>query len=85
MTFLLLTTLLAQEASLSFRNAAEEAGVARALTYGGVGEKRYILETTGTGAAFLDYDGDGRMDFLALNGRNSDRGPLQLITLESEG
>jgi hypothetical protein len=31
----------------------------------------------------LDYDGDGRMDFLALNGRNSDRGPVQLITLES--
>jgi hypothetical protein len=33
----------------------------------------------------LDYDGNGRMDFLALNGRNSDRGPVQLITLESEG
>jgi len=29
----------------------------------------------------LDYDGDGRTDFLALNGRNSERGPVQLITL----
>ena len=31
----------------------------------------------------LDYDTDGRTDFLALNGRNSVRGPVQLITLES--
>lgn len=31
----------------------------------------------------LDYDTDGRTDFLALNGRNSIRGPLQLITLRS--
>ena len=29
----------------------------------------------------LDYDMDGRTDFLALNGRNSERGPVQLITL----
>ena len=29
----------------------------------------------------LDYDSDGRTDFLALNGRNSERGPVQLITL----
>lgn len=31
----------------------------------------------------LDYDSDGRADFLALNGRNSERGPVQLITLEA--
>ena len=31
----------------------------------------------------LDYDNDGRTDFLALNGRNSVKGPVQLITLES--
>jgi hypothetical protein len=44
--------LLAQEVSPRFRNVAEEAGVARLLTYGGVGEKRYILETTGPGPHF---------------------------------
>ncbi len=32
----------------------------------------------------LDYDSDGRADFLALNGRNSQRGPVQLITLEAK-
>lgn len=31
----------------------------------------------------LDYDTDGRADFLALNGRNSAKGPVQLITLEA--
>lgn len=31
----------------------------------------------------LDYNADGRTDFLALNGRNSERGPVQLVTLVS--
>ena len=30
--------------------------------------KEFILETTGTGAAFLDYDGDGDQDLFLANG-----------------
>ena len=30
---------------------------------------KYMLETMGSGCAFLDYDNDGRLDILLLNGR----------------
>jgi hypothetical protein len=30
----------------------------------------------------IDYDGDGRMDFLTLNGLGPGEGPIQLVTLE---
>src|SRR5206468_10856883 len=36
--------------------------------YGGVDHKRFIIETNGAGVAFLDYDNDGWIDALVLNG-----------------
>jgi hypothetical protein len=36
--------------------------------YGGIEQKRYILETNGCGVAFIDYDNDGWMDALLLSG-----------------
>jgi hypothetical protein len=36
--------------------------------YGGVDSKKYILEATGCGCAFIDYDNDGWMDIFLLSG-----------------
>ncbi len=39
---------------------------------GGADTKQYIIETTGSGVAVLDYDHDGWQDILLLNGRTLD-------------
>jgi hypothetical protein len=39
----------------------------------GSSEKRWIPEANGSGAAWLDYDNDGRMDLLIVNGGSMDR------------
>jgi len=38
------------------------------VVYGGVESKKYILEATGCGCAFLDYDNDGWIDIFLLSG-----------------
>lgn len=53
---------------VSFVDVAERAGLAEASMYGGVERKKYIIETNGCGVAFFDYDRDGWMDVLLLNG-----------------
>ena len=40
----------------SFREVAREAGLDAVTVFGGKDVNRYLLETTGCGAAFLDYD-----------------------------
>jgi len=42
-----------------FQDVAAQAGLKAPIVYGGVNQKSYILEATGCGAAFLDFDNDG--------------------------
>jgi enediyne biosynthesis protein E4 len=52
----------------SFVNVAREAGLDAVTVYGGAASNKYLLETTGTGVAAIDYDGDGRLDLFFVNG-----------------
>ena len=59
----------AQDAlGFSFTNIAREAGLVAATVYGGKETNKYLLETTGCGAAVLDYDEDGWLDIFLVNG-----------------
>src|SRR5437773_8357184 len=49
-------------------DVANRAGLREPSVYGGVDRKRFIIETNGAGAAFLDYDNDGWIDALVLSG-----------------
>src|SRR5206468_3720694 len=50
-----------------FVDVAPEAGVTRVLLAGRPG-KDHLLDSAGAGLAFLDYDGDGRLDLYVVNG-----------------
>lgn len=51
-----------------FTDVAREAGLVHPSIYGGIDKKQYILEVTGCGVGFIDYDNDGWMDLLVLSG-----------------
>jgi hypothetical protein len=51
-----------------FVDVAASAGLQAPVLYGDVETKKYILEATGCGCAFIDYDNDGWMDIFLLSG-----------------
>ena len=53
---------------MSLVDVAAQAGLRTPLVYGGLDRKRFIIETNGAGVALVDYDGDGWLDALVLNG-----------------
>src|SRR5580658_5230524 len=58
-----------------FVDVAFEAGLRAPVVYGGLDSKKYILEATGCGCAFLDYDNDGWMDIFLLCGLRLEGAP----------
>jgi hypothetical protein len=51
-----------------FVDVAAAAGLREPTIYGGLESNKYIVESTGCGCAFLDYDNDGWMDIFVLSG-----------------
>jgi enediyne biosynthesis protein E4 len=58
-----------------FIDVAKEAGLVIPTIYGNPDSKDYILEATGCGCAFLDYDNDGWMDIFLLCGTRIEGAP----------
>jgi hypothetical protein len=58
-----------------FIDVAKEAGLKEPIVYGGLDTKNYIVEVVGAGVAFIDYDNDGWMDLLVLNGTKLEGDP----------
>jgi Flp pilus assembly protein TadD len=54
--------------TFSFVNIARQAGLNDRIVFGGVQTNKYLLETTGTGVALIDYDNDGLLDLFFVNG-----------------
>ncbi|MBV8864259.1 MAG: CRTAC1 family protein [Acidobacteriaceae bacterium] len=53
---------------VQFVNVAREAGLNAKTTFGAESKNKYLLETTGCGVAFIDYDNDGWLDLFFVNG-----------------
>lgn len=65
----LLLALLAETPPVAdFRNVAAKAGLTQAFPNGGLKSKQNIIETTGSGVAFIDYDNDGLLDIFLISG-----------------
>ncbi|MEN3334004.1 MAG: enediyne biosynthesis protein [Blastocatellia bacterium] len=69
------------DVGVTFTNVAKQAGLTTPTVYGDEHKNKYLLETTGCGAAFVDYDNDGWPDILLVNGtRLSGLPPMQSPT-----
>jgi enediyne biosynthesis protein E4 len=68
--------------SPEFRDEAAARGLTGVAPNGGMESKTYIIETTGSGVGFLDYDNDGLLDVFVASG---DGAPSRLYHNEGGG
>ena len=61
-------TIPANEFSVAFVNVANQAGLTHKTVYGDEHKNKYLLETTGCGVAWFDFDNDGWLDLFFVNG-----------------
>lgn len=57
-----------EDLGVRFINVARESGLNAKTVFGGEHQNKYLLETTGCGIAFYDYDNDGWLDIFVVNG-----------------
>ncbi len=69
---ILLCAVSVDESGIRFSEHAEAAGIHAVMRCGGP-EKRWIPEANGSGLAWLDYDNDGLLDLLIVNGSTMDQ------------
>jgi hypothetical protein len=60
-----------------FTDIAATAGLHATTIYGGIDKKQQIIETTGCGVAFIDYDEDGWLDIFVLCGTRLEGDPRE--------
>jgi hypothetical protein len=74
---------------IQFVDWSNRCGITVTNTFGGKDHKDYILESTGTGVAIFDYDGDGADDVFIANGASMDPkaapSPSQLYHNDGKG
>ncbi len=63
-----LDQLMAAPAGVQFVNVARQAGLNARTIFGTEHKNKFLLETTGCGVAFVDYDNDGWLDIFFVNG-----------------
>ncbi len=74
------TALLNSTPGFDFEEVAAESGLDQYTVYGGVGANRFLLETTGCGAAWFDYDNDGWLDAFLVNGTRFEDPPKDAVS-----
>jgi len=55
-----------------FQDISEQAGLTRWTHKMGTPQKKYIIETNGSGVCLIDYDNDGWLDIYVVNGSTFD-------------
>ena len=65
------------DAGVTFTNVARESGLNVKTIFGGEHTNKYLLETTGCGVAFYDYDNDGWLDIFLVNGSRLEGFPAE--------